>query len=54
MKKKINVLQEFWVFLREEKLRWILPIVLFLAALVALLLLFGGGPEVAPYIYTVD
>ena len=43
--------QEFWLFLRERKKFWILPIVVLLGLLGALLM-FAQGSAVAPFIYT--
>lgn len=48
----MSFLREFWLFLRERKKFWLLPLVL-------IMLLFGGlvvltqGSAVAPFIYTV-
>jgi len=48
----VSFLREFWLFLRERKKFWLLPLVL-------IMLLFGGlvvltqGSAVAPFIYTV-
>jgi hypothetical protein len=48
---KINILKEFWVFLKARKKWWLLPIVLFLILLGALIILTEGS-ALAPFIYT--
>ena len=48
---KLQVLGEFWEFLRLNKKYWLLPIVLMLV-LVGLLLVLAQGSAVAPFIYT--
>ncbi len=48
---KLQVLVEFWEFLRFNKKYWLLPIVLMLV-LVGLLLVLARGSAVAPFIYT--
>lgn len=47
-----GLLQEFWEFLRVRKRWWITPIVLFVVALVALIVLMEGS-TLAPYIYEI-
>ena len=42
--------QEFWIFLKENKKWWLLPI--FLAFLLMGALLLAGGTGAAPFIYT--
>jgi hypothetical protein len=48
---KINIIREFWDFLRERKKWWIAPIVLFLLLLGAVLV-FAKGSALAPFIYS--
>ena len=48
---KLQVLAEFWEFLRYNKKYWLLPIVLVLV-LVGALLVLAQGSAVAPFIYT--
>ncbi|MEE8131295.1 MAG: DUF5989 family protein [Vicinamibacterales bacterium] len=48
---KLQVLGEFWEFLRFNKKYWLLPIVMMLV-LVGLLLVLAQGSAVAPFIYT--
>ena len=47
----LQFLQEFWLFLRERKKFWLLPIIVALA-LVGSLLVLAQGSAVAPFIYT--
>lgn len=47
----LDILQEFWLFLRERKKYWLLPIVLVLGLLGGLIVLTQGS-AVAPFIYT--
>lgn len=42
--------QEFWIFLKENKKWWLLPILL--AFLLMGVLLLAGGTGAAPFIYT--
>lgn len=48
---KIQVLSEFWEFLRYNKKYWLLPIVVVLVA-AGLLIVLSQGSAVAPFIYT--
>ena len=43
--------QELWLFLRERKKFWLVPIILALAV-IGSLLVFAQGSAVAPFIYT--
>ena len=45
-----GLLAEFWLFLRDNKKWWLLPILVVMFALGGLLLL--GGTAAAPFIYT--
>jgi hypothetical protein len=49
MAKRMSVLQEFWLFLKENKVYWLAPIVL---ALLLLGFLAVVGGTYAPAIYT--
>ena len=49
---KFSLLNEFVLFLRENKKLWLLPIVITLLLLGALLV-FAQGSALAPFIYTV-
>ena len=48
---KMQVLAEFWEFLRFNKKYWLLPIVVVLV-LARLLIVLAQGSAVAPFIYT--
>jgi hypothetical protein len=47
----MELLKELWLFLRERKKLWLLPIVITMLFLGALLIL-AQGTAVAPFIYT--
>ena len=47
----MKLLYEFWLFLRERKKLWLLPLVVTMLLLGALLF-FAQGSAVAPFIYT--
>jgi|GEM_PF-492254 len=49
---KLDILKEFWEFLRARKKWWLLPIVIFLLLLGALLILTEGS-VIAPFIYPI-
>ncbi len=49
---RLSLLYEFWLFLRENKKLWLLPIVIVLVLLGALLI-FAQGSALAPFIYTI-
>jgi drug/metabolite transporter superfamily protein YnfA len=48
---KSRVFVEFWLFLRQEKKYWLVPIVL-VFALFGLLIAFSQSSAVAPFIYS--
>ncbi len=48
---KLDIISEFWDFLKVRKKWWLAPIVFFLALLGALII-FTEGSAVAPFIYT--
>ena len=48
---KLQVLGEFWAFLRFNKKYWLLPIVVVLVG-AGLLIVVSQGSAVAPFIYT--
>lgn len=47
----MELLKEFWLFLRERKKYWLLPIIITML-LLGLILVFAQGSAVAPFIYT--
>jgi len=48
----MEFLKDLWLFLKERKKFWLLPIVLILL-LLGILIVFGGGSAAAPFIYTI-
>jgi hypothetical protein len=48
---KLNILSEFWGFLRVRKKFWLAPIIIMLVLLGALII-FTEGSAIAPFIYT--
>jgi hypothetical protein len=50
--KQTSVMAEMWLFLRERKKWWLLPIVVIMVAISALLVL-AQGSVLAPFIYTI-
>jgi hypothetical protein len=48
--KRSGLLSEFWVFLKENKKWWLLPILIVIFVLG--LLVFLGGSGAAPFVYT--
>jgi hypothetical protein len=48
---KLEIVSEFWDFLKVRKKWWLTPIVIFLVLLGALII-FTEGSAVAPFIYT--
>ncbi|NOG57232.1 MAG: hypothetical protein HND54_05810 [Bacteroidetes bacterium] len=47
----MEFLRDLWLFMKERKKFWLAPIILILLIL-GLLIVFGGGSSVAPFIYT--
>lgn len=47
-----SFLREFWLFLRERKKYWLLPVLIVMTVLGGLIVLTKGS-AVAPFIYTV-
>ena len=47
----MDLAREFWLFLKERKKFWMLPIVLVLGA-VGTLLVVAEGSAIAPFIYS--
>jgi hypothetical protein len=48
---KARVFSEFWLFLRQEKKYWLVPIVL-VFVLFGILIVFSQSSAVAPFIYS--
>jgi hypothetical protein len=47
----MEFLKDLWLFLKERKKFWLTPIILILLIL-GILVVFGGGSALAPFIYT--
>lgn len=48
----MGIAREFWMFMRERKKLWLLPLILILSLIGGLVLLAGSGSAIAPFIYT--
>ena len=48
----MSLVRELWLFMRERKKWWLLPIVVVMV-LVGALLVFAQGSALAPFIYTI-
>ena len=48
----MSLFREFWLFMKERKKWWLLPIVVVMV-LVGALLVFAQGSALAPFIYTI-
>lgn len=46
----LYLLKEFWLFMKERKKWWLLPIIIMLV-LVGILIIFGQASPVSPFIY---
>lgn len=47
----MELLKDFWGFLKERKKWWLLPMIIVLA-LVGVLIVLAGSSSLAPFIYT--
>jgi len=47
----MTFLKDLWLFLKERKKFWLAPVIIILI-LLGLLIVFGGGSALAPFIYT--
>lgn len=47
----MEILKDLWMFIRERKKFWLAPIIVILL-LLGLLIVFGAGSAIAPFIYT--
>lgn len=53
MPRRMNILQEFWLFMRTHRAYWLVPIILVLLLLVGIVVMASaGGGAAAPFIYT--
>jgi len=51
MEVTVDFVREFWLFLKDRKKFWLLPIIVALA-MVGSLLVLAQGSAIAPFIYT--
>lgn len=49
---KLSLVSEVWMFLRQNKKLWLLPIIIVLV-LLGVLLVFAQSSALAPFIYTI-
>jgi hypothetical protein len=47
----MTFLKDLWLFLKERKKFWLAPLIIVLI-LLGVLIVFGGGSALAPFIYT--
>lgn len=47
----MEFLKDLWQFMRERKKFWLTPVIIVLL-LLGILIVFGGGSALAPFIYT--
>ena len=47
----MEFLKDLWNFMRERKKFWLAPVIIVLL-LLGILIVFGGGSALAPFIYT--
>ena len=46
------ILKDLWLFMKERKKFWLVPIIIILM-LLGLILIFGGGSALTPFIYSI-
>lgn len=47
----METIKDLWLFIKERKKIWLAPIIVILIIL-GLILVFGGGSAIAPFVYT--
>ncbi|SEF42208.1 DUF5989 family protein [Algoriphagus boritolerans] len=47
----MDFLKDLWSFIKERKKFWLAPVI-FILLLLGVLIIFGGGSALAPFIYT--
>ena len=47
----MEILKDLWLFMKERKKFWLAPIIVILL-LLGILIVFGAGSAIAPFIYT--
>jgi hypothetical protein len=48
----MGIVQEFWLFLMENKVYWLAPIIIVALLLIGLIVLSALSPAAAPFVYT--
>ena len=46
------ILKDLWLFMKERKKFWLVPVIVVLL-LLGILIVFGGVSAIAPFIYTI-
>jgi hypothetical protein len=46
-----DLLRDLWLFMKDRKKYWLLPVIIAIL-IFGLLVVFGGGSAMAPFIYT--
>ena len=47
----MSFLKDLWLFMKERKKLWLAPVIIILL-LIGVLVVFGGGSSIAPFIYS--
>jgi hypothetical protein len=47
----MEFLKDLWLYMKERKKFWLWPVIIILI-LLGLVIVFGGGSAIAPFIYT--
>ncbi|MBN1158622.1 MAG: hypothetical protein JXA61_04515 [Bacteroidales bacterium] len=47
-----ELLKDLWLFMKERKKYWLIPVIIILLIL-GLLIVFSAGSAIAPFIYTI-
>ena len=48
----METLKDLWLFMKERKKFWLAPVIIVLL-LLGILVVFGGGSALAPFIYSI-
>jgi hypothetical protein len=48
----MDFIKDLWLYLRERKKFWLIPVIVILL-LLGILIIFGGSSAIAPFIYTI-
>lgn len=48
----MEALKDLWLFLRERKKYWLMPVIIALL-LIGIIIVFGGSSAIAPFVYTI-